>query len=444
MFEYFVSYFSDFNNAVISDLLFCTLLTVLFTNRRVSPRMLLRCVCEILSLWILKTAVMQLLFLIPALYEAISSYVQLYMICPLLIFLSALVHRNDYRWQTRMVGGWVFGSLYILCMGFAPNILIVCLGWSFEEVGRSFLMCVISLAVMIPCTAILKLWNVEAFEFISPSYITLVVIISSISFISSPLFNLLLQKSENTALFYAVFHFLFILMELAVYVIFYFVSKEYNELITGEVIRQKQRAESQMRTLTENNLEELRRIRHDLKNHMGVMSGLLAKKDYQELEVYFSQYKEQMTGLSGGIFTGNKVLDTILNTKHIEAEEKGIRLEIKAAVPPVLPMDEVRLCSLVFNLLDNALEAVEKDGCPDRQVYFSLLQKDDHLFLYVRNPISASKTRQHLLLQTEKRNGAHGYGIKIIRQIVSDYNGVLKMHAEDGYFVSEIMLDSEI
>ena len=63
--------------------------------------------------------------------------------------------------------------------------------------------------------------------------------------------------------------------------------------------------------------------------------------------------------------------DAILNSKLNVAEKMNIKLNVKANVPDKLPMSDVELCSMLGNILDNAVEACGTLPDPSRRRYHS-------------------------------------------------------------------------
>ena len=111
--------------------------------------------------------------------------------------------------------------------------------------------------------------------------------------------------------------------------------------------------------------EEIHSIRHDLKNHL-ICIDLLAKQGkYNEISDYIQKFSKEIKNIEKNfLFTGNDVLDAILNTKISLAEQEGIRCtaEINCGV---IPLEQWDISVLIGNLLDNAYEAA-------RQTFFNL------------------------------------------------------------------------
>ena len=100
---------------------------------------------------------------------------------------------------------------------------------------------------------------------------------------------------------------------------------------------------------------EIRRLKHDLRNHLQTALAMPAG----EKDAYL---KELFTTLSDARmlkYCGDHTVNIILSAKAALMEEKGIRFEAKVDIPGQLSMDKTDICAIFGNALDNAIEAVD-------------------------------------------------------------------------------------
>ena len=109
----------------------------------------------------------------------------------------------------------------------------------------------------------------------------------------------------------------------------------------------------------QNMYRQMQEWRHDYRNHIQNMKNRL-DSDNGELEQYLDDLADDLTQADTSIKTGNVMADAVLNSKLSVASQKGIRLNVKAHIPNGVAMTDVELCSILGNLLDNAMEACEK------------------------------------------------------------------------------------
>lgn len=190
----------------------------------------------------------------------------------------------------------------------------------------------------------------------------------------------------------------------------------------------------------ENMYRQVRGWRHDYKHHIQTMKAHLAMKQYDELDTYLSELDTDLTTVDTVIKTGNVRIDAVLNSKLAVAKRKGIRVNAKAIVPKDLAVSEVDLCIIIGNLLDNAMEACEKETEEEKRfirVYIDILKAQ--LYIYVANSMTNEIKKVGKNYLTTKTAG-HGFGLMRVDRVVARYNGYLNRQHEEGVFATEIML----
>ena len=137
------------------------------------------------------------------------------------------------------------------------------------------------------------------------------------------------------------------------------------------------------------------------------------------------------------------MLNTILNLEQGRAHAQGCALDHRIFVAPQLPFAETDLCSLFTNLIDNALEAIQRQNIANGVVEVGINQKNAALYICVLNPVDEQLGKETLLsLKTTKKDKTmHGYGVRIVDSIVQKYNGQINRSIENGKYRVDIMLD---
>lgn len=190
----------------------------------------------------------------------------------------------------------------------------------------------------------------------------------------------------------------------------------------------------------ENMYRQMRGVKHDLKHHIQTMKAHLIMNQYKELEEYLNELGEDLDIVDTVIKTGNIRIDAVLNSKLAVARARGININAKAIVPAELEINEVDICVIIGNLLDNAIEACEKEKEKDKQfirVYIDILKQQ--LYIYISNSMTDDIQKSGERYITTK-NGSHGFGLLRIDRVVKKYGGYLNRQHEEGVFATEIML----
>ncbi|MDC7287469.1 GHKL domain-containing protein [Blautia schinkii] len=228
------------------------------------------------------------------------------------------------------------------------------------------------------------------------------------------------------------------------YVFSYLIARNRQMLLETQLIKQKQSAELEMAELTAESLEELREIRHDIKNQYFYMKSMLEEKRFEDLNDFF----EKFTGkISSQLFTyvdcGNQEISAVINLERLKAERLHVQMNMNVVVPPSLPFESSDICSLVTNLLDNALEECQRTS-KEKVINIVINTRDnDYLYLCIVNPTDkADKARAFKSLPTDKENKIlHGLGMNIINKIAEKYDGYFNCHINDGKFICEVLLN---
>lgn len=224
---------------------------------------------------------------------------------------------------------------------------------------------------------------------------------------------------------------LFIMTELVIYSLISYLSKEYSRKMYKTVVEEKKSHS--------NELKELHKLNHEFKNKVFYMKEMLEAKNYDRLESYIAENFD-LKVLSDEDFTGNKVIDDCIKIKMEKAKQKGIDFQIEAGTLPENAIDEGDLTELIFNLLDNAIEA-ENDEVDCKWIKMKMRFIKGYIHIEVSNATDGNVLRQNPGLSTSKDEAdRHGFGMEIIKNIVNKYNGMIKIKSNGGHIEVNIML----
>ncbi len=184
---------------------------------------------------------------------------------------------------------------------------------------------------------------------------------------------------------------------------------------------------------------EVETLRHDLKNHLFCVSEYIKSQKLQEA----LQYIEQITGrvqrdIPHHILTEHLALNAILDLKRMECEVNQI--DLKCFIMEKMPVfEEVDLCIILSNLLDNAIEAEQKEQ--KKEIRLSISTVGNYMHITIQNMISKSVLQSNNSLKSSKSNAKlHGFGIQSVMQTVLKNDGMMDFYEEDCWFVADIMV----
>lgn len=188
---------------------------------------------------------------------------------------------------------------------------------------------------------------------------------------------------------------------------------------------------------------EMRRLRHDMQNHIVCMNELCRTEKYDELKEYLSHLSDRITEISYVVRTGNEIADAIINEKTINVQEYNIRINVDGNFRAI-NIPAIDLCTILSNLLDNAIEAVKKLDESERDISISTGITGNFIFLSIKNNLSDYIEIQDTTETTKSDRMNHGFGIENVKRAVSKCGGEMKLDchmAENNYvFTAEVML----
>ncbi len=213
------------------------------------------------------------------------------------------------------------------------------------------------------------------------------------------------------------------------------------EAVRGELDR---RTEKQMlekrRQLALESYENMRRqheevmmLRHDMGKHFLALQEMSKEEN---VKAYLRELIGKNQGIRPVVQSGNEMLDIILNSKLSAAAEAGIKVEIvKANAPETLPFSDADLCSLVMNIMDNAITAAAGSGEAEPLIRLNVHVKSDYLAFICENTADLEKDMEQTKQQSKKETvQKHGLGQKIIAGITERYNGLLDTESGEHHY----------
>ncbi len=186
---------------------------------------------------------------------------------------------------------------------------------------------------------------------------------------------------------------------------------------------------------------ELRIFRHDTRNRLISLIGLIKKEEIQKALQFMESSLEWINLKTNNIVnSGNPVVDAILQDKLHTAKDKGIKIDLFVKLSSNINIDELELGIILGNTLDNAIEAVEKiSSLNSKEIEFKLITVADRISISVKNPVEFDVNTENLI--TSKQNKMiHGYGIRSIQAIANKYDGIVLFSCENRVFSANINL----
>lgn len=248
----------------------------------------------------------------------------------------------------------------------------------------------------------------------------------------------------------AFFYFLSIFIILNNYLIF----DVYDKISTQALIERQNKAYEQEITLCIKQAEEredayrqTRVLRHDLKDRLIALSALLGAGQTGEAQKEIGKMLAENSLSRHGIAeTGNLALDALVNYKHSAAVSEGIKLDCSLEVPAEIFVEGTDLCIILGNLLDNALEAVQKlpEG-EGRRIRLTVRLTRGVLLITVENPYAGDISVDSRGKIRSSKTGEHGIGLISVERTAAKYDGEVTIcHGKGAFRVSVMLCQKEI
>jgi sensor histidine kinase regulating citrate/malate metabolism len=171
-----------------------------------------------------------------------------------------------------------------------------------------------------------------------------------------------------------------------------------------------------------------------------VIAGLTETGQLEELKSYLRQYESELSEHRPSL-CANAAVDALAGYYDHAAGQQGVPVEWKLALPRQLPMPEADLCTILGNLLENALHASQKLPPEQRRVQvMAQMLSPAMLGLVVENRYDGVLKKQQGILHSTKHEGT-GIGLVSAETVVHKYNGSLHLETEEHLFRVNVLLN---
>ena len=205
------------------------------------------------------------------------------------------------------------------------------------------------------------------------------------------------------------------------------------EAVRREITRRTEaRLLAQRDELAQNSYEALRRqheqvmmLRHDMVKHFQVLRQTVTDEN---AAAYLDELIGENEKIRPVVQSGNEMLDVILNGKLSAAADAGIAVELaRTQAPDKLPLTDAELCSLMMNLLDNAVEAASAPGVKRRYIKLDMHVQNNYFVFTCENGATLDWIKKETAPE-------RGLGLKVVRQIAERYGNLFDTEYGDGYY----------
>ena len=179
----------------------------------------------------------------------------------------------------------------------------------------------------------------------------------------------------------------------------------------------------------------LRAQRHDFRNHLQVIGGLLEMGESDEAAKYIDRVYGSVGALSAQLRTASPAVNALLRVKTAEAQKRGVAMDvIVRSAWEGMPAQGWEMCRVLGNLIDNAMDALK--DTPSPRVTVALGEELRALIFSVENngPEIPMEIREKIFQPGfTTKGGERGQGLAIVREIIAGYGGELTLESDENH-----------
>lgn len=248
----------------------------------------------------------------------------------------------------------------------------------------------------------------------------------------------------NSVTFVAVAVMLLVLSNILVFYLFEKQIRQDEETKKSTLVQQQLQYQTQYFKELSDKYKLSNRTVHDTKNQLFAISAAISDNDYEVAKSRIDEMCKKVVAGESSIRTGNDALDALINTKYNDNKEFNIKFKHNIIINPKNKIDNIDLCIIIGNALDNAIEACLKiDSNTEKEIVLKIRQMNNILAVEMTNPTSENIEKVNgKLVSGKKDKELHGFGMQSIEEIVNKYNGNLTYSQKNGLFNLKIYVQN--
>ena len=249
-------------------------------------------------------------------------------------------------------------------------------------------------------------------------------------------YDLMSSRENNKIILYCIAVLGLLYINYAVFDFFETYLKQLRVSVLEQVIERETTNYKQL----ENAYNDMRTLKHDVANQLDVITDLITRNDKESAEAVIRSISMQLENVNAVCYTGEPIIDSVINIKLKYAHELGINIAKRIKVA-AFNLDKIELCRAIGNVLDNAIEGCQRSGLSERHIYISIQQLDDKIVVEITN--NATDVDLNNLQTSKKNKSAHGIGLSSIQSSVEKLNGYMKYDFKNSIFSLKMVVPNK-
>lgn len=227
------------------------------------------------------------------------------------------------------------------------------------------------------------------------------------------------------------------------YIMIFWILKQTREQLTMQneqnlLLMQIAASKQNLETLKESQ-EKTIIYRHDMRHHLNLINAYLADNNKEAAQNYIIEVEKTIESVTVKSYCSNYSLNLIINFYITKAKNEYIDVSTQIDLPIGLSISDMDLCLIFSNAIENAINYLTSIQRIENRILNILCKsKNGKMFIEITNSFEGKLMLVDRIPISHSEN--HGYGTKSIAAIAEKYNGVYSFIAENGNFVTRVII----
>lgn len=255
------------------------------------------------------------------------------------------------------------------------------------------------------------------------------------------------QEGDSTVVFRGIDNYRLLLFLIITIIVIMFLSISYSDRkllkVENNLLREQIEAQYENYLLAQQQEMKIHKLYHDIGNHINTIQILVNNGETLEAKAYTENLALQYQNISKDTYCSNKIINAVLTQKVKTFNQSEISYDIDIKLPEELLIRDIDLMSVYSNLLDNAIESCQRNKNAENYIKIKTSMHGDYLVVKIVNskPQDTTPSRdKHCFTTWKKDKSMHGYGLRILEEIVERYDGQKEFMDKGSEFSAMVML----
>jgi hypothetical protein len=194
-------------------------------------------------------------------------------------------------------------------------------------------------------------------------------------------------------------------------------EKKNMAMCENELLHLQQEYNKQYVKNADTEYDLIRKMRHDFRDNYSALYTLLADGNVQSAKQHIEKHLDNLVKTETFVRTENDIVNAVINSKLSAARSFGIEATC-LSISDFHEIDDIDLCRLLSNMLENAITACNSSQREVKQIYLKI-SSDEYKYIFnLKNTIDASVLKKNPTLKTTKKEKIllSEYGVNLIRK----------------------------